>query len=90
MISSAIAERQGASIFPTAGGDDKTSDSGDKYFGRRTVTFLPHAVGKTGRVSSSPTCDSFRAGAAREEFREWWLEVAGSISIKFALIFKTC
>ena len=79
VIASAIAERQGVSGFPTARGTYKTSDSGDKYFGHSTVTFLPHTVGKSRSVSSSTTCNSFKANMAREEFCVLWLEVAGSI-----------
>lgn len=45
-IASAVAERRGASGFPTAGGADKTSDSRDKYFGCSTVTFLPPHSGE--------------------------------------------
>lgn len=78
-IASAIAERQGFTVFPTARGADKTSDSGDKYFGHSTVTFLPHSVGKSGSVSSSATCDSFKANVAWEEFCVLRHEAAGSI-----------
>lgn len=78
-IASAIAERQGVSVFPTARGADKTSDSGDKYFGCSTVTFLPHSVGNSGSVSSSTTCDSFKANVAWEEFCVLRHEAAGSI-----------
>jgi len=81
------AQRGGESAaFP----QPEASDSGDKCFGCRTVKFLPHTAGRIWSVSSSTTCDSFKANVAWEESCVLWLEAAGSKEFKFVPSFKTC